>query len=272
MVKNITTVREVDLFCRVNIYKILQRKQKWIFPVFKCQLEEDLFIAASRYAGALNVKNFFKVTSKDKRKVWARNFDNAIRDWLNKFYDKRVHFTHVEEIIFSEETSNMLAQEDETTIEPEEDSCEFNRQVLYSECDELCSGDCGNKEVQEEGNTLWEDKMKIRFLNSSVGVGVVAKRTLFAGEYLGFVTGEGLSREEFTERQKDAVRIRYLFECASESEGGIICGLDPTTVGNHCRFFNHSCRPNCCFEIWTVSGRRIIKLRVLEENDIQAVS
>lgn len=47
----------------------------------------------------------------------------------------------------------------------------------------------------------------------------------------------------------------------SENKKDPIRGIDPKYIGNHCRFFNHSCRPNSVFEAWVAEDKWMLKFR-----------
>lgn len=144
----------------------------------------------------------------------------------------------------------LLTEGEPLTEEPTLD-CSLNY-LTYIEC-ARCDGACGNREVQLEGKSQWRQKMRIEFINEGVGVGVVAAKKLLCNEYLGFTTGEALDTKEFERRRKDPLLNDYIFGVSTEVRHPVIRAIDPKVVGNHARFFNNSCSPNCCFEIWSVA-------------------
>lgn len=53
---------------------------------------------------------------------------------------------------------------------------------------------CNNREIQEfiKNKTDWRSILNVKYINSSVGIGVISVKTLQPGEFLRFVTGEAL--------------------------------------------------------------------------------
>lgn len=274
IVREITTIREVEPFCQQNIYEILQKLKRWIQPNKKeCQVARKLFLAALVFSGAANEGNFFKMTSKAKREKWARNFDNAIRNWLDSKYPHRVHFTEAAQVIYNKRLATRLAKfgGEEWADEPTRD-CILNRS-LYMECSSSCvmGVKCDNRDIQKamSGEIEWRKIVDVKYINPLVGVGAVAAQRLEPGQCLGYVTGEGLDLQEFEKRSKES---DYMFGVADE-EKFFVWGIDPTKFGNHGRFFNNSCLPNCFFEVWTVDGYSAVKIRVHEDSQpIEPVS
>lgn len=84
MARHISTIKDVDEFCQVNLKDIIKRKNRWIRPNYKCDWEKGLFEKSIRFAGVSSEKNFLKMASKAKRNAWSCNFNNAIRQWLSK--------------------------------------------------------------------------------------------------------------------------------------------------------------------------------------------
>lgn len=63
---NISTLAEVDSFCRRKIYFILQRQFRWIFPESKVFAEAQLFKSYIEFAGLGSEASYYKRTSKAK--------------------------------------------------------------------------------------------------------------------------------------------------------------------------------------------------------------
>lgn len=99
-IKNISTLAEVDSFCRKNIYYILQRQYRWVFPDSKAHVATELFRSYIKYAGFGTKASYYKRTSKATRLVLIRNFNNAIQVWLQKFGLVRRNFVDPEEITY----------------------------------------------------------------------------------------------------------------------------------------------------------------------------
>lgn len=273
MVREITTVSEVDTFCQANIYAILQRNTRWVHSNYgDCELKKELFLSATVYAGAASEANFRKKMSKSKTASWSRNFDNAIHNWLNQKYPERVHFSEVEQLIYQKSVATKLLRTGgEVSATEAVSNCDENK-ALFVECGDICSSGkfCQNKETQTDEIFDWREKMKVQFINSIIGVGIVAKKNLLPDEFLGVAAGEALDVKQFENRRHDPRLNGYIFGVSCK-DGTIIRAIDPMRFGNHGRFFNHSCQPNCCFEVWTVNCYPVIKFRVLKEV-IEAVS
>ena len=72
----------------------------------------------------------------------------------------------------------------------------------------------------------------LRIARTSVGKGLFAARTYVDGEVIGEITGETISDPEYTSR--------YAFDLEDGNQ------LEPAAPF---RFVNHSCDPNCSFEV-----------------------
>lgn len=267
MVRNITTIKEVDLFCQQNIYEILQKVKRWIkINDLGCNISKKLFAKAYVFAGAATEQNFFKKMSKVKRVPWARNFDNAIQNWLNSKYPERSHFSEVDQLLYQAEIAKKLAEQGgEKNADEVSDNCQLNW-GLYVECDESCTmgSGCQNREVQNSDSTSWKSKLEVKYINPIVGVGILAAKPLQPEEFLGHITGEALNIEEYTKRSSIS---HYIFG-VSDDESSLVRAIDQDMFGNYGRFFNHSCSPNVCFEVWTISGFKTVKLRVLPSSPV----
>jgi len=84
------------------------------------------------------------------------------------------------------------------------------------------------------------------------GRGLFASRLLASGEIVAEYTGERLDKNESARRQA-MNRAIFIFELDENYD------LDGDSPGNHARFANHSCEPNC--EAVAAHGR--VRLRAL---------
>jgi histone-lysine N-methyltransferase ASH1L len=128
------------------------------------------------------------------------------------------------------------------------DDC-INR-MTYSECDpRLCPiGDrCTNNQIQKHRGVTGLE----RFMTDEKGWGVRSKVRIQNGEFVMEYVGEVVSENEF--------KLRMLTEYVDDThhyclhlDGGAV--IDGHRMGGECRFVNHSCRPNCEMQKWTVNG------------------
>ena len=128
------------------------------------------------------------------------------------------------------------------------DEC-INR-MTYSECDpRLCPlGDrCTNNQIQKHRGVTGLE----RFMTEEKGWGVRSKVRITGGEFVMEYVGEVVSEKEF--------KLRMLTEYVDDThhyclhlDGGAV--IDGHRMGGECRFVNHSCRPNCEMQKWTVNG------------------
>ena len=128
------------------------------------------------------------------------------------------------------------------------DDC-INR-MTYSECDQrLCPlGDkCTNNQIQKHRGVTGLE----RFMTEEKGWGVRSKIKISIGEFVMEYVGEVVSEKEF--------KLRMLTEYVDDThhyclhlDGGAV--IDGHRMGGECRFVNHSCRPNCEMQKWTVNG------------------
>ena len=122
--------------------------------------------------------------------------------------------------------------------------------MTYSECDpRLCPlGDkCTNNQIQKHRGVTGLE----RFMTEEKGWGVRAKTGIQTGEFVMEYVGEVVSEKEF--------KLRMLTEYVDDThhyclhlDGGAV--IDGHRMGGECRFVNHSCRPNCEMQKWTVNG------------------
>ena len=129
-------------------------------------------------------------------------------------------------------------------------SCE-NRAIGLQCSPYTCSlnrdgGRCGNDRFYEMATSclyhMGETFSKCVFIAETLhrGKGLFAKRAFRKNDFVGFYAGEIINRGEMTRRHGDTQGIRYVMEYGAEF-------IDATVVGNHTRFINHDCRPNCGF-------------------------
>lgn len=261
----VSTAEKVDAFVRENIFLILQRKYRWIYEDSAIELEQELFEKFVVFAFK-SEKNWLKKTAKATRPKIKHDFDNAISSWLKIHYKGAVHFTFTNDII-----DQLQVEQEEQSVydrcfcnEGCGDAC-INRQMCY-ECDEMCpSGEtCRNREAQVSFD--WKTSVQVLFVSDNVGAGVFSKKQLPGDTYLGYVSGIAVTLEGQNERLSTGVGD-YMFKVAS-SKNEKTQAIDPRLFGNHTRFLNHSCSPNCRVEIWVVAGRKIAKIfteRVIEK-------
>lgn len=118
---------------------------------------------------------------------------------------------------------------------------------------------CENRESQLPFN--WQEKMKVKFVNEEVGAGIFSTQQLPAEEYLGHVSGKAVTLQE--ENKKIAKGLHdYMFRVATNKKEKVQ-SVDPRLFGNHTRFFNHSCDPNCKMVVWFVKGTKVAKMYTL---------
>lgn len=276
MFKNITRIDQVESFCNENIYEILQFTERWIVPPprrdlpTRNEVERVLFEAALKLIKVDSVEVFFKKSSKERRRIWSRDFDGAIRNWLNREFPQRVHFTESEDILLNRAMMKKIKKNggEETSSDAGYD-CYINC-LDFTECGPVCSegSQCRNKEVQEIGNEHWRLQLYPKLINKEIGIGVFAKRKLAANEYLGFVTGEAMNKKTYLSLARNEKENTYLFGLSDEPSS-IVWAINPKYYGNHTRLFNHNCESNCVFEVWTVKNQFFVKFRV-GENDVDA--
>jgi histone-lysine N-methyltransferase ASH1L len=128
------------------------------------------------------------------------------------------------------------------------DKC-LNR-MTYTECDpESCTlrDRCSNMSIQRHASTT----VLRRFMTPHKGWGVKTKQKIpkdtFIMEYLGeVVTDKEFKRRMHTDYQQDDHHY-----CMHVGEGMVI---DGHRMGSECRFVNHSCKPNCEMQKWSVNG------------------
>ncbi|DBA98256.1 TPA: Histone-lysine N-methyltransferase setd2 [Trebouxia sp. C0004] len=88
------------------------------------------------------------------------------------------------------------------------------------------------------------------------GRGLRAAEDLEVGKLVAEYVGEVISADEAAKRcdeyEEQRIKHMYLFQTRN---GALI---DATRKGNDARFINHSCKPNCQAQYWTVEGRECV--------------
>ena len=128
------------------------------------------------------------------------------------------------------------------------DKC-LNR-MTYTECDpDSChlKNRCSNQSIQKHLSTT----VLRRFMTPHKGWGVKTKckikKDTFIMEYL----GEVVTDKEFKQRMHTDYKQDNHHYCLHVGEGMVI---DGHRMGGECRFVNHSCKPNCEMQKWSVNG------------------
>lgn len=252
-------------FCRDNLFLVLQRRSRWLFPRSSIPVEQRLFEAYLQVRGIKSKENFFKRLSKKKQEQRLKAFDFSIAHWLRTRYPSYVPFVFSSTINYDglQLTRAQAARqrllgtpngyETEVKFSPF-DHCHLNRLALL-ECGDKCDGTCGNKESSSDYR--FEDFMELRYVDKDVGAGLYAIVDLPQGAYLGLVTGEALSATQ-NELREGGPNQSYIFSTKPDSKT-VVVALDPKQYGNHTRFFNHSCEPNCQFETWLAEQKWVNK-------------
>ncbi|PWZ55650.1 Histone-lysine N-methyltransferase ASHR3 [Zea mays] len=109
-----------------------------------------------------------------------------------------------------------------------------------------CSVKCSNKPFRRE--------KKIEIVKTrQCGWGAIALETIgkddFVIEFVGEVIDDAMCEDRLQDMRQR--RDQNFYMCKVDKDFVI----DPTFKGNACRFFNHSCQPNCRLEKWQVNGK-----------------
>ncbi|KAF8308267.1 SET domain-containing protein [Clavulina sp. PMI_390] len=149
---------------------------------------------------------------------------------------------------------------------------EFNTRVV--ECNEHCgcSPDCYNKVVMK-GRTV---KISVKKTKNR-GWGISAAENIPQGTFLGYYAGEVVTASEALERGAiyDQAGSSYLFDLDFDEHESPTTfeafSVDARYVGNHTRFFNHSCNPNCAITPVQSKSRdpRLYNLAVFSKVDVK---
>jgi hypothetical protein len=95
------------------------------------------------------------------------------------------------------------------------------------------------------------------------GTGVRTLKDVAKGQIVFEYVGEVIDEEEFDNRFKGMTQAAcqnfYFMQIAPKLY------VDAYRYGNHSRFVNHSCVPNCVAEVWTKQGSKRIAIRALKD-------
>ncbi|XBI30345.1 hypothetical protein VPH35_054113 [Triticum aestivum] len=109
-----------------------------------------------------------------------------------------------------------------------------------------CSNKCTNRPFRRE--------KRIGVVKTQhCGWGAIALETIEEGDFVIEFVGEVIDGARCEERLQDMRQRRDKNFYMCKVNNNFI--IDATFRGNDCRFFNHSCRPNCQLENWQVSGK-----------------
>ena len=127
------------------------------------------------------------------------------------------------------------------------DDC-INR-MTYTECDPTCNlGErCSNTAIQKHQSTAAVE----RFMTRDKGWGIRAKTDIPSGTFIMEYLGEVVTDKEFKRRMHTDYKKDSHHYCLYLGEGMVI---DGHRMGGECRFVNHSCKPNCEMQKWSVNG------------------
>ncbi|MGH0141103.1 UNVERIFIED_CONTAM: hypothetical protein FKN15_072546 [Acipenser sinensis] len=136
----------------------------------------------------------------------------------------------------------------------------INRMLMYECHPQVCpAGDrCQNQSFTKR---LYPELEIFRTL--ARGWGLRCKSDLKKGEFVNEYVGEVIDEEECRARIKHAQELDiFNFYMLTLDKDRVI---DAGPKGNHSRFMNHSCQPNCETQKWTVNGDTRVGLFALAE-------
>ncbi|XP_041078909.1 histone-lysine N-methyltransferase, H3 lysine-36 specific-like [Polyodon spathula] len=136
----------------------------------------------------------------------------------------------------------------------------INRMLMYECHPQMCpAGDrCQNQSFTKR---LYPELEIFRTL--ARGWGLRCKSDLKKGEFVNEYVGEVIDEEECRARIKHAQELDiFNFYMLTLDKDRVI---DAGPKGNHSRFMNHSCQPNCETQKWTVNGDTRVGLFALAE-------
>lgn len=110
-----------------------------MFPASELLVEKELFKNYVTLSFGSR-ESYAKKGSKDKRKLWMKNFDNAIIAWLDKNNPHSSPFMQIDDLYHRDVAFTNVQR---NVMEPD-DNCDLNN-VLYIEC----GGTCGNCTKQQ---------------------------------------------------------------------------------------------------------------------------
>ena len=130
------------------------------------------------------------------------------------------------------------------------DNC-INR-LTYTECDPascpLGPERCANMAIQKHLSIVTIE----RFMTQEKGFGIRTRTAVSAGTFIMEYLGEVVSDREFKRRMQTDYQKDAHHYCLHLGEGMVI---DGHRMGGECRFVNHSCKPNCEMQKWSVNGQ-----------------
>jgi len=106
----------------------------------------------------------------------------------------------------------------------------------------------------------------------NLGLGLFAKHGIPKGQCVGEYTGELITLEEKNEREAEYKKrnLSSYFYKATDDEQDYTWIIDGQAMGNHTRFINHRCDPNCTTKSTTVGGfprRWIIATKSIDKGE-----
>ena len=127
------------------------------------------------------------------------------------------------------------------------DDC-INR-MTYTECGPSChlNEKCSNAAIQKHLSPAVVE----RFMTKEKGWGIRTKTAIPGGTFIMEYLGEVVTDKEFKRRMQTDYQKDSHHYCLHLGEGLVI---DGHRMGGECRFVNHSCKPNCEMQKWSVNG------------------
>lgn len=257
--KGPSTLAEVDSFANFNLYQILQIESVWLCDKSASLHDQQLLALYSQWFWS-GFKIWTRKFGARTRREQVRRFCSALRNWLGGRELLRYRFCHLEEMKYLDDRSRQTLKLRPHACKPE---CTWSLcpNVLdLRECDERCRSlrKCDNQFSAVPFD--WQSLMEVRYVNEQTGLGLFAKTALSKDAFIGEFLGESVTRSEFSVRKKDPLRHSYMMHVGGRGHYGI----DPTFYGNHTRFMNHSCRPNCIALTWLSRGQWKISFTLFE--------
>lgn len=252
---------ELKDFVPNNIYLIMQKDHGWISENSDDPIQEKLFDLYVQHKWKRK-ETYNKKIAKGSRNLLAREFNDAIRYWLEKNYKYKESFVHIDKNIYLDMDLQRAAKNIGDPI-PCDNDCGENSPCFnvtaYMECDDTCrsSNKCCNQEAQLPFDI--SSVMEVFYINKDVGVGVRAKRDLREHEFLGIFAGVYLNKADHAQRKR--TKCQYTIDIGADGRRFPVQAIDPRYYGNQTRFINHSCNPNCETMSWIVAREWVVKVR-----------
>ena len=142
------------------------------------------------------------------------------------------------------------------------DKC-LNR-MTYTECDpDSCpvADRCSNMSIQKHDSIT---NLLNRFMTPHKGWGVKTKAKIAKDTFIMEYLGEVVTDKEFKQRMHTDYKQDTHHYCLHVGEGMVI---DGHRMGGECRFVNHSCKPNCEMQKWSVNG--LYRMALFSSREIQ---